>query len=141
MLEPAGYFVIEESAVSLVKAKGRTPSIPSIQKGDVIFCNHVSLIEILYLLSKYSPLFVTVPNQFEESESETKVKEKEFEKFGGIGNVGEGLEGKVLPLSWFRMLSSTLCNSKLELKQVEKQMAPLDSVLEKARASQVRSYT
>ena len=66
-----GYVWINESPADLRKmgigsarsrrSAGQGGSVSSVRGGDVLLCNHVSFVQVLYLASRCSPQFTTVP--------------------------------------------------------------------------------
>ncbi|TPX46624.1 hypothetical protein SeMB42_g02962 [Synchytrium endobioticum] len=56
-----GFFWVHTESVSIKKGARRRfkPKQLSIQSGDVIAANHTSYVDVLYLASRYAPLFVT----------------------------------------------------------------------------------
>ncbi|KAI9348380.1 hypothetical protein BD770DRAFT_421413 [Pilaira anomala] len=58
----AGFFHIKTETVSIRKSRGSTGRVESnrVKKGDVIVTNWTSYIDVLYLASKYNPVFTQV---------------------------------------------------------------------------------
>ncbi|KAJ1964321.1 Vacuolar protein sorting protein vps66 [Dipsacomyces acuminosporus] len=61
-----GFYCLDTKTVSLQKgrkkAKGAKDREAGVRSGDVIVANHVSYIDILYLVAKYDPVFVEIDN-------------------------------------------------------------------------------
>ena len=62
--------------------------------------------DILYFQAFFSPLFATVPNKYQGGEGGER--KGEADKFGGGGDVGEGLGGGVWAVGFGGMLKDTI---------------------------------
>ncbi|KAI9506301.1 Vacuolar protein sorting protein vps66 [Coemansia spiralis] len=70
-LSVIGFYLIDAKTVSLQKgrrsingtaSKKRKAPGATVQSGDIIIANHVSYVDILYLIAKYTPVFVEMDN-------------------------------------------------------------------------------
>ncbi|KAJ2664236.1 Lysophosphatidic acid:oleoyl-CoA acyltransferase 1 [Coemansia sp. RSA 1199] len=57
-----GFHTIDAKTVSLRKGRRSTTNRQSAESGDVIVANHVSYIDILWLVARYNPVFVELDN-------------------------------------------------------------------------------
>jgi len=111
LLLVSGFFSLDERFVPS-KRGNKIPSNPlpgnKIESGHVILSNHVSYVSLIYLLYKFSPQFSITPNQWTDLP-----------------------EGKVIPVTFYKMLQSTIYQNKttgdqatsvkLLIKQCEKE--------------------